>query len=73
MTQKERIEKLEEFAIFILENQWSNGEVNEMDLICQAEDLELFELAEEFRTMMNEPDPKDDLKNDLYNALNPYN
>lgn len=68
-----QIHKLEEFAIRALEYQWEIGEIDAMDLIVQAEDLELFGLADEFRAMLNEPDPKDDLKNDLYNALNPYN
>ena len=68
-----QIDKLEEFAIQILNSQWDNGEKDSMDLIVMAEHLELFDLAKEFRDILNEPDPKDDLKNDLYNALNPYN
>ena len=65
-------EKLEKFAIEILESQWSMGEKDAMDLIVTAEDLELNDLAKEFRKLLEEPDPKDDLKHDLYNALNPY-
>jgi len=68
-----QIDKLEEFAVKTLENQWANGEMDSMDLIVMAEHLELFDLAQEFRAILNEPDPKDDLKNDLYNALNPHN
>jgi hypothetical protein len=44
-----------------------------MDLIVKAEELELNELAKDFRKLLAEEDPKDDLKQDLYNALNPYN
>lgn len=68
-----QINKLEEFAVKTLENQWANGEMDSMELIETAEHLELFDLAQEFRAILNEPDPKDDLKHDLYNALNPYN
>lgn len=68
-----QINKLEEFAIQVLNSQWDNGEKDSMDLIVMAEHLELFDLADEFRAILNEPDPKDDLKNDLYNALNPHN
>jgi len=65
--------KLEQFAIEILESQWSMGEKDAMDLIVKAEELELFDLADDFRQLLAEEDPKDDLKHDLYNALNPYN
>jgi len=65
--------KLEQFAIEILESQWAMGEKDAMDLIVKAEDLELFDLADDFRQLLAEEDPKDDLKDDLYNALNPYN
>jgi hypothetical protein len=68
-----REEKLEQFAIEILESQWAMGEKDAMDLIVKAEDLELNELAKEFRKLLAEEDPKDDLKHDLYNALNPNN
>jgi hypothetical protein len=66
-----REDKLEQFAIEILESQWAMGEKDAMDLIVKAEDLELDELAKEFRKLLAEEDPKDDLKHDLYNALNP--
>ena len=65
-------EKLEQFAIDTLESQWAMGEKDSMDLIVKAEELELFDLAKEFRKLLAEPDPKDDLKHQLYNALNPY-
>ncbi len=65
-------QKLEQFAIEILESQWAMGEKDAMDLIVKAEDLELDELAKEFRKLLSEEDPKDDLKHQLYNALNPY-
>jgi hypothetical protein len=68
-----REDKLEQFAIEILESQWAMGEKDAMDLIVKAEDLELDDLAKEFRKLLAEPDPKDDLKHDLYNALNPNN
>jgi hypothetical protein len=68
-----REDKLEQFAIEILESQWAMGEKDAMDLIVKAEDLELDELAKEFRKLLAEEDPKDDLKHDLYNALNPNN
>jgi hypothetical protein len=68
-----REDKLEQFAIEILESQWAMGEKDAMDLIVKAEDLELDELAREFRKLLAEEDPKDDLKHDLYNALNPNN
>jgi hypothetical protein len=68
-----REEKLEQFAIDILESQWAMGEKDAMDLIVKSEELELFDLAKEFRKLLAEPDPKDDLKHDLYNALNPNN
>ena len=68
-----REEKLEQFAIEILESQWGMGEKDSMDLIVTAEDLELNDLAKEFRKLLAEEDPKDDLKHDLYNALNPNN
>lgn len=68
-----QIDKLEEFAKQILNSQWDNGEKDSMDLIVMAEHLELFDLADEFRAILNEPDPKDDLKHQIYNALNPHN
>jgi hypothetical protein len=68
-----REDKLEQFAIEILESQWAMGEKDAMDLIVKAEDLELNDLAKEFRKLLAEEDPKDDLKHDLYNALNPNN
>jgi len=68
-----REDKLDQFAIEILESQWAMGEKDAMDLIVKAEDLELNELAKEFRKLLAEEDPKDDLKHDLYNALNPNN
>jgi len=68
-----REDKLEQFAIEILESQWAMGEKDAMDLIVKAEDLELDELAKEFRKLLAEEDPKDDLKHQLYNALNPNN
>jgi hypothetical protein len=68
-----REDKLEQFAIEILESQWAMGEKDAMDLIVKAEDLELNELANDFRKLLAEEDPKDDLKHDLYNALNPNN
>ena len=68
-----QIDKLEEFAIQVLNSQWDNGEKDAMDLIVMAEHLELYDLADEFRAILNEPDPKDDLKHQIYNALNPHN
>jgi hypothetical protein len=68
-----QIYKLEAFAIQVLNSQWEMGEKDSMDLIVMAEHLELFDLAKEFREILAEPDPKDDLKHDLYNAFNPYN